>query len=97
MGKVDIDTNRSMGKLIRENRESLGWTQTDLGEMLDPPVHKGAVNKWESGQVSNIRRDHIEQMSKLFGITPAELLGFKEPEVEHAEQVQHNYFKVTSK
>ena len=44
MGKVN-NSNRSMGKLIRENRESLGWTQSDLGEMLDPPVKKTAVSK----------------------------------------------------
>lgn len=48
-------------------------TQEELGQRLNPPVHKGAINKWESGQVSNIRRDHIKQMAKIFGITPAEM------------------------
>lgn len=76
-----------MQDIIRANRRKLDLTQEELGQRLNPPVHKGAVNKWESGQVSNIRRDHIEQMSKLFGISPAELLGFKKPEVEDAVEI----------
>lgn len=78
---------QSIGNIIRANRRKLDLTQEELGQRLNPPVHKGAVNKWESGQVSNIRRDHIEQMSKLFGITAAELLGFKKPEVEEAIEI----------
>lgn len=76
-----------MQDIIRANRRRLNLTQEELGQRLNPPVHKGAINKWETGQVSNIRRDHIEQMSRLFGITPAELLGFKEPEVEEAIEI----------
>lgn len=78
---------QSIGNIIRVNRRKLDLTQEELGQRLNPPVHKGAVNKWESGQVSNIRRDHIEQMSRLFGITAAELLGFTKPKVEDAVEI----------
>lgn len=78
MGKVDVDTNRSMGKLIRENRESLGWTQSDLGEMLDPPVKKAAVSKWERGEVNTIKRDHIQQLADFFEMAPSELMCLKD-------------------
>lgn len=77
MGKVN-NSNRSMGKLIRENRESLGWTQTDLGEMLDPPVKKAAVSKWERGEVNTIRRNHIEQLADYFEIPSSELMCLKD-------------------
>ncbi|MBR5582974.1 MAG: helix-turn-helix transcriptional regulator [Lachnospiraceae bacterium] len=66
----------TMGERIKEERNRLGWKQEELGARLTPKVNKAAVNKWESGQVENIKRTHILQMSKLFQITPAELMCF---------------------
>jgi transcriptional regulator with XRE-family HTH domain len=53
------------------------WSQAELGKLMNPPVYRSAVNKWETGLVINIKRDYIEQMSKLFGITPNELMCFE--------------------
>ena len=53
------------------------WSQEELGQLLDPPVLRAAINKWELGTVVNIRKPYIEQMAKIFGITPAELMCFE--------------------
>ena len=53
------------------------WSQSELGQSLNPKVNRAAVNKWETGLVENIKRVHIEQMAKLFGTTPNELLCFE--------------------
>lgn len=64
----------NMGEKIREQRIKLGLTQDELGEKLVPKVAKSAVTKWETGKVENVKRSHIQQMAKLFGISPIELM-----------------------
>lgn len=66
----------NMGLYIKELREQMGLTQEELGQCLDPPVNRAAVNKWETGKVENIKRCHIKQLAKKFGVTPCELMCF---------------------
>lgn len=65
------------------NQYGKKWSQEELGQLLDPPVNRGAVNKWELGKVENLKRTHIEQLSRIFGVTPCELMCF---ESEYDEQ-----------
>lgn len=51
-------------------------SQEELGHLLDPPVNRGAVNKWELGKVENLKRTHIQQLAKIFGVSPAQLMCF---------------------
>ena len=71
----------TMGEYIKKLRSGNNiygrkWSQEELGSMLNPPVNRAAVNKWETGQVVNIKRCHIEQMAELFGIHPIDLMCF---------------------
>ena len=66
----------TMGMYIKHLREELHMSQEELGQSLNPPVNRAAVNKWETGQVENIKRTHIQQLAKKFGITPCELMCF---------------------
>lgn len=72
--------NMTMGTYIRMLREDHHMSQEELGNKLDPKVNRAAVNKWETGQVENIKRRHIEQMSKIFGVRPSELMCFGQTE-----------------
>ncbi len=63
-----------MGYLIKTLRKKQHLTQTELGAKLSPPVSKAGIAKWESGKVSNIKRNYIEQMAKLFNISPYSLM-----------------------
>ena len=72
----------TMGEYIKklrtgENKYGLKWSQEELGHSLNPPVNRCAINKWEKSRVENIKRTHIEQLSKLFGIQPSELMCFE--------------------
>lgn len=58
------------------NKYGTVWSQEDLGKMLNPPVNRAAVNKWETGVVVNIKKPHIEQLAKIFGIQPGDLMCF---------------------
>lgn len=80
----------TMGNYIKELRLEKEWTQDELGQKLNPPVNKSAVNKWEKGQVENIKKTHIEQMSKFFGVRPSQLMCFNEPVIEGAFPIEES-------
>ena len=90
-----------MGELIRKNRLMLDMTQEELAEKLNPKVNRAAINKWETGQVENLKRCHIEQLSRIFGIRPSELMCFDDnfdskviaEEVKTIELVQKHFGK----
>lgn len=89
----------TMGQYIKYLREELHMSQEELGQSLKPPVNRAAVQKWETGQVENIKRCHIQQLSEKFGIKPSELMCFDDrfdspiiaEEVKTIEMVQKNF------
>lgn len=76
-----------MGGLIRKLRKEKGLTQEEVGQRLSPKVNRAAVNKWETGQVENIKRSYIEQLAVLFEVSPTDLMCFDEPEKTQDEQL----------
>lgn len=95
----------TMGDMIRSKRSELNLTQEELGQKLNPKVNRAAVNKWETGQVENIKRIHIQQLAKIFEISPCELMCFDDKfdvvkiseEVKTLELVEKHYGKETVK
>ena len=96
----------TMGEYIKKLRSGHNiygrkWSQEELGAALNPPVNRAAVNKWETGLVENIKRTHIQQLAKMFGVTPTELMCFDDQvdsskvskEVKVIEQVQDLFGK----
>lgn len=67
----------NIGKLISERRKELGLTLEDVGNIVG--VGKSTVKKWESGLISNMRRDKISLLAKALQIKPTQLIG-GEPE-----------------
>ena len=61
-----------MGRRIRELRLEKGLSQEELGRIVG--VRRAAVNKWETGQVKNLRRDTIETLSRFFDVSPSYLI-----------------------
>lgn len=95
-----------MGEYIRHlrtghNVHGRKWSQEKLGAALNPPVNRAAVNKWETGMVENIKRTHLQQLAKLFGVKPCELMCFDDQidssqitkEVKVIEQIQDLFGK----
>lgn len=64
-----------VGELIRQKRTELNMTQEQLGNLLG--VNRAAINKWETGRVTNLKRETIKKLSEIFQISPALLV---EPE-----------------
>lgn len=88
----------TMGEYIKVLRKNKDLTQEQLGQKLNPPVNRAAINKWETGQVENIKRSYIEQMSILFNVRPCDLMCFDQEQqisedVKAIEMVQHRFGK----
>lgn len=86
----------SIGMTIKKLRQEQGWTQEELGGMLG--VKKAAVQKYESGQVQNLKHSTIKQLCEIFGKSPSVFI-FDDvekrlsTEVDLLEQLQKTYGK----
>lgn len=81
----------TMGEFIKKLRKGENvyrkkWSQEELGAILNPPVNRAAINKWETGKVENIKRIHIQQLAKIFGVKPSELMCFQDKKSYEASE-----------
>ncbi|MGN0656020.1 MAG: LexA family protein [Ruminiclostridium sp.] len=63
----------NIGELIEKRRKELGLTLEEVGNYVG--VGKSTVKKWETGLISNMRRDKISLLAKILQINPTELIG----------------------
>jgi repressor LexA len=71
----------TIGERIKALRESYKMTQTDLAERIG--TTKQNVYKYENGIITNIPSDKIEQIAKLFDVSPAYIMGWTEKKRSH--------------
>lgn len=62
----------NIGQMIYERRTSLGLTLEEVGNKVG--VSKSTVKKWESGDISNMRRDKIALLAQALQISPVSLI-----------------------
>lgn len=60
--------------LLRTQRLRIGKTMEQIGAEVG--VSKATVQRWESGEIKNIRRDKIAKLAKALDTTPAYLMGW---------------------
>lgn len=68
-------TDKEIGEIIKKKRLELNLTQAQLGEKLG--VGAAAVNKWEQGIVTNIKREILRNISLVLKIHPTYLIGLE--------------------
>lgn len=66
----------AIGERIKQLREKNKISQTELAEHIG--VSKQTLYKYETGIVTNIPSDKIEEIAKKFGVSPAYLMGWEE-------------------
>lgn len=76
----------TIGERIRYYRKMAGLTQEELAKRIG--TAKQAVNKYETGRVTNIPIERFQKMAEVFGISPAELMGRQEPEVRAISDIE---------
>ena len=70
------------GEIIKMLREDHGWTQEELGKRVG--VNRAAVNKWETGRVTNLKRTTIANLAQVLEVSPIELMGWETPPEQDA-------------
>lgn len=68
----------SIGKLIKQARLQKGLTLEQVGKAVG--VGKSTVLKWESGAISNMKRDKIAALAQILDISPALIMGWAPPQ-----------------
>lgn len=63
-------------QLVKKRREMLHLTLEEVGKRTG--VSKATVQRWESGEIENVRRDKIVKLAKALETTPAYLMGWEE-------------------
>ena len=61
---------------IKARRKELGLTLEDVGQIVG--VSKTTIQRWESGEIKNQRRDKIVKLAQALQTTPANLMGWTE-------------------
>ena len=62
--------------LIKTRRLEIGKTLEEVSKEVG--VSKATVQRWESGEIANMRRDKIAKLAKALETTPAYLMGWTE-------------------
>ena len=79
----------TMGMRIKQLRLQAHMTQEELGKVIG--VNKAAIQKYESGQTMNMKRNKIAALSKFFKVSPTWLMGFDEEQDSQPETKQENH------
>lgn len=66
----------NVAKQIKDRRIALGLTLKQVADAVG--VSEGTVSRWESGDISNMKRDKIFELSKVLHISPLAILGMEE-------------------
>ena len=66
------------GERIKQRREQLGISQTELAECIG--TSKQNLYKYENDIITNIPSDRVEALAKCLDTTPAYIMGWNEPD-----------------
>lgn len=64
--------------IIKTRREELGLTMKELAVKVG--VSEGTISRWESGEISNMRRDKIVALANALRISPSVIMEWEEEE-----------------
>ena len=74
-----------LGDFLRKRRKDLGLSLEAVASSCG--VYRSTVNRWENGHTKDIKRSHIETLSRVLYIPIEVILGFNDVEIESADIV----------
>lgn len=66
----------NIARKIKDRRIELDLTMKQVADRVG--VSEGTVSRWESGDISNMKRDKIYELSKVLHMSPLTILGYEE-------------------
>lgn len=80
------------GTIIRDLRKKHDMTQEELGELLG--VKKAAVQKYEKGDVVNLKMSTIRKLCDIFKVSPTIFIFPEAEEMDRKHNSKQLYFEV---
>ncbi|MBE7011165.1 MAG: helix-turn-helix transcriptional regulator [Ruminococcaceae bacterium] len=77
---------KTMGEILKELRLERGLTQEEVGKIIG--VQKAAIQKYEKGEVENMKQSSIKKLSKFYGVTTDYLLGIEKADEQLEEYLE---------
>lgn len=74
--EVETMTISDIKDLIKNRRVELGLTLKDVAQAVG--VSEGTVSRWESGNITNMKRNKIAALAKVLRISPTIIMGWNE-------------------
>lgn len=65
----------NLSTVLKEQRKKLGLTLAGIAEEMG--VSEATVQRWESGNIKNIRQERIAKLAEVLRVTPAHLMGWE--------------------
>ena len=62
--------------IIKQRRLELGYSMKELGKRVG--VSEATISRWESGDISNMKRDKIKALAQALRISPNSIMGWDE-------------------
>ncbi len=66
--------------VIKDNRLKLNLTMKELSKKVG--VSEATISRWESGDIANMKQNHIVALAKALDISPLKLLNYEMEEIE---------------
>ncbi|WP_164971617.1 helix-turn-helix transcriptional regulator [Clostridium tetani] len=73
---ITTNKNMKMNEKIKNRREDLGLTLQDIGDFIG--VSKATVQRYESGEIKNLKLESIEKLATILNVSPVYLTGWEE-------------------
>lgn len=67
--------NMKMNEKIKSRREELGLTLQDIGDFIG--VSKATVQRYESGEIKNLKLESTEKLAIILNVSPVYLMGWE--------------------
>lgn len=65
----------SLPTILKDQRKKLGLTLADIADAMG--VSEATVQRWESGNIKNIRQERIATLAEVLHVSPAYLMGWE--------------------
>ena len=66
----------SLSSVLKQRRQELGLTLLQIAEMVG--VTEATVQRWESGNIKNVRLEKVGKLAEILQVSPAALMGWAE-------------------
>ena len=75
--------------ILKNRRLERNMSLKDVADMVGVTI--STISRWESGDISNMRRDRIVSYANALAISPSIIMGWEEP----PSKTEKSYFKLT--